>query len=185
MKILKLLFSLLTVLFFTKNMFLNQKIHAEEVNIDEYERHYVLEDRPSIVYGIIIDENKFQIILNNDQPLSEENPEEVYADEILTWISDIMRPGGALVGNLDPTAENVEIPIAEELQTVEVHFTEIIEAPQFPSYKLVFTNPEYKLMENRLIIKFQGNRIWEFIKGNEEIQLEDGKNSVFRLTLEE
>lgn len=51
-------------------MFFNQKIHAEEVKIDEYVGHYVLEDRTSIVYGLIIDENKFQIILNNDQPLS-------------------------------------------------------------------------------------------------------------------
>lgn len=185
MKLLKLLSTLLSLLFFVNASFSNQTVYAEEVTIDEYIGQYLLKDSTSIIYGITIDEDKFQIILNNDHPLSDDNSEEVYADQMLEWIGDLMRPGGALTGNLDPTNESTEISAKEDQQILALHFAEITEAPQFPSYKLVFSNPEYTLIEGKLIIKFQGNRIWELSKGEEDLQLVDGKNSVFTLIQEE
>ena len=56
-------------------------------------------------------------------------------------------PGGALTGNLDPTNESTEISAKEDQQILALQFVEITEAPQFPFYKLVFSNPEYTLIE--------------------------------------
>lgn len=77
MKLLKLLSTLLSLLFFVNASFSNQTVYAEEVTIDEYIGQYLLKDITSIIYGITIDEDKFQIILNNNHPLSDDNSEVV------------------------------------------------------------------------------------------------------------
>lgn len=83
---LKRLFVVLT-LFLCVNPLLQTRhfLAEEEVKIDDCMGHFVLDDRPSIIDDIIIETDKFEEILNNDQPPSDENP-----DEIRAWIDDLI-----------------------------------------------------------------------------------------------
>ena len=82
----------------------------------------------------------------------------------------------ALYGVVDLEAQSDE-DNSQNQQYLEINF---FDGQSFPSFSLDIVNPEYLVIDNQLIVKYRGDRFWDFNIEEGQISM-DNQNVHFEL----
>lgn len=117
---------------------------------------YEVTNENSLIKEIHILENRLQIVIDNEY-LVESETEDKTVKKVMDY-KNLMVNEDALYGVVDLEAQSDE-DNSQNQQYLEINF---FDGQSFPSFSLDIVNPEYLVIDNQLIVKYRGDRFWDF-----------------------
>lgn len=150
------------------NLVLPKNINANEA----FYGHYVPSEA-SIIKELIIEENTFQIVLNN---YSKTIPSDDNYQRIMD-IRNYLKNLGAYTVSVDPSKDDVDDPSNQSnAQRIDIEF---FDGEVFPMFAVNIYNPKYYFADNYLTITFPDKSTWSFELDTEQNSLEDHQGTTY------
>lgn len=147
-------------------------VKAESNQNEAFYGHYVPSEA-SIIKELIIEQNTFQIVLNNysDTIASDGNYQRIM--DIRNYLKNI----DSYTLTVDSSKENVnEASLKPNSQKVVIEFWD---GEVFPMFAVNIYNPKYYFADNYLTITFPDKSTWSFELDVEQNSLEDHQNTTY------